>query len=65
MTRAPSANVAGPSPAPSASSPSRRLHAMGKVPTNDVESIEAVFERHYGTGLEGIEEPWRAYCAKR
>ena len=41
------------------------LHAMGKVPRNDVESIEAVFQRFYGTGLEGIEEQWRAYCAKR
>lgn len=41
------------------------LYAMGRVPRNDVEGIDAVFQEVYGKDLEGMDEEWQEYCKKR
>jgi hypothetical protein len=41
------------------------VHAMGRVPRNDVGQIEAVFQKVYGADLDEVDAAWQQYCKKR
>jgi len=41
------------------------LQTMGKVPSRNVDKIDAAFTSVYGVGIDGVEAEWREYCTKR